>query len=216
VRSFFQWAADVALEVLCTTRPHIELFRSALEARGLAAATIDRRLSTVCGASIASPTSTGELPPTRPSTCAARPSTAPRAGGSIAPSSGVVTEDDAVYIRFGTTKTIAPEPFGRLLVELAEGERSCTGVGSPSQSHWLFPGLHAGRPLHPSSLGLRLRHLGITTMSARRAALMHLAGQLPAAVLAETLHLHPTTGVKWTSIAGGDWSSYAAKIARER
>ena len=128
----------------------------------------------------------------------------------------VVTEDDAVYVRFGTTKTIAPEPFGRLLVALAEGERSCTGVGSPSQSHWLFPGLHAGRPLHPSSLGLRLRHLGITTMSGRRAALMHLASQLPAAVLAETLHLHPTTAVKWTSIAGGDWSSYAAKVARER
>jgi len=128
----------------------------------------------------------------------------------------VVTEDDAVYIRFGTTRTIAPEPFGRLLVALAEGERSCTGVGSPSQSHWLFPGLHPGRPLHPSSLGLRLRHLGITTMSGRRAALMHLASQLPAAVLAETLHLHPTTAVKWTSIAGGDWSSYAAKVARER
>ena len=49
LRSFFQWAADVGLEVLCASRPHIELFRSALEARGLAAATIDRRLSTVCG-----------------------------------------------------------------------------------------------------------------------------------------------------------------------
>jgi len=49
LRSFFQWAADVSLEVLCATRPHLELFRSALEARGLAAATIDRRLSTVCG-----------------------------------------------------------------------------------------------------------------------------------------------------------------------
>jgi len=49
LRSFFQWAADVGLDVLCATRPHIELFRSALEARGLASATIDRRLSTVCG-----------------------------------------------------------------------------------------------------------------------------------------------------------------------
>ena len=49
LRSFFQWAADVGLEVLEATRPHIELFRSALEARGLAPATIDRRLSTVCG-----------------------------------------------------------------------------------------------------------------------------------------------------------------------
>ncbi len=49
LRSFFQWAADVGLEILEATRPHIELFRSALETRELAPATIDRRLSTVCG-----------------------------------------------------------------------------------------------------------------------------------------------------------------------
>jgi integrase/recombinase XerD len=49
LRAFFQWAADVRLEVLDATRPHIELYRTALEARGLAASTIDRRLSTVCG-----------------------------------------------------------------------------------------------------------------------------------------------------------------------
>jgi integrase/recombinase XerD len=35
--------------VLEATRPHIELYRSMLEERGLAASTIDRRLSTVCG-----------------------------------------------------------------------------------------------------------------------------------------------------------------------
>ena len=49
LRSFFQWAADVKLDVLRATRPHIELFRTSLETRGLAPATIDRRLSTVCG-----------------------------------------------------------------------------------------------------------------------------------------------------------------------
>jgi integrase/recombinase XerD len=37
------------LLVLNATRPHIELYRAAMEARGLAASTIDRRLSTVCG-----------------------------------------------------------------------------------------------------------------------------------------------------------------------
>jgi hypothetical protein len=35
--------------VLEATRPHIELYRGWLEERGLAASTIDRRLSTVCG-----------------------------------------------------------------------------------------------------------------------------------------------------------------------
>ena len=49
LRTFFQWATDVGLAVLDATRPHIELYRTALEARGLAASTIDRRLSTVCG-----------------------------------------------------------------------------------------------------------------------------------------------------------------------
>src|SRR6202521_1615608 len=37
------------LAVLEATRAHIELYRARLEQRGLAASTIDRRLSTVCG-----------------------------------------------------------------------------------------------------------------------------------------------------------------------
>jgi len=49
LRRFFQWAVDNKLVVLSATRPHIELYRSWMEQRGLAASTIDRRLSTVCG-----------------------------------------------------------------------------------------------------------------------------------------------------------------------
>ena len=49
LRCFFQWAADAGLVVLETTRSRIEVYRSWLEERGLAASTIDRRLSTVCG-----------------------------------------------------------------------------------------------------------------------------------------------------------------------
>ena len=49
VRVFFQWCADVGLAVLEATRPHIELWRTDMEQRGLATSTIDRRLSTICG-----------------------------------------------------------------------------------------------------------------------------------------------------------------------
>ncbi len=49
LRGFFQWAADAGLDVLKATRPQIELYVRAMEAGGLAATTIDRRLSTVCG-----------------------------------------------------------------------------------------------------------------------------------------------------------------------
>lgn len=49
LRVFFQWAADADIKVLQATRAHIELYRTHLEARGLAGTTISRRLSTVCG-----------------------------------------------------------------------------------------------------------------------------------------------------------------------
>ena len=49
LRAFFTWATDAGLAVLAATRPHIELYRHHMEQRTLAASTIDRRLSTVCG-----------------------------------------------------------------------------------------------------------------------------------------------------------------------
>ncbi len=128
----------------------------------------------------------------------------------------VTAAGNGVYLRLGTSQTIVPEPLGALLSELAANGRPRVGIGSPAPSAWLFPGLHAGRPLHPATLGQRLRRITIPTMPARRTALMHLASQLPAAVLAEMLHLHPTTAVHWVAVAGGDWSTYAAQVARER
>ncbi len=49
LRSYFEWCDSVGLVVLEAKRPHIELWRATSEERGLAASTIDRRLSTVCG-----------------------------------------------------------------------------------------------------------------------------------------------------------------------
>jgi site-specific recombinase XerD len=49
LRDYFQWAGGVGLNVLDATRPHIELYCGSLEECGLAASTIDRRLSTVWG-----------------------------------------------------------------------------------------------------------------------------------------------------------------------
>ena len=49
LRQFFQWIGSVGLPPLQATRAHIELYRAWMDERGLAPATIDRRLSTVCG-----------------------------------------------------------------------------------------------------------------------------------------------------------------------
>ncbi len=52
----------------------------------------------------------------------------------------------------------------------------------------------APSPQHPRPAPPSPRH---SQLPGRRAALMHLAAQLPAAVLADLLHLHPTTAVHW-------------------
>jgi hypothetical protein len=118
-------------------------------------------------------------------------------------------------IRFGNDDIDLPDPLAHLLAELIDTPRGYVGIRAPANSPWLFPGGQPGRPLTPSHLGARLRKLGINARAGRRAALIHLAAQLPAAVLADLLHLTPGTAVRWVNNAGGDWSRYAAALAAE-
>ena len=130
--------------------------------------------------------------------------------------SQVTTRDGTVHVRFGDHDVPVPGPLGVILTELIRTGRCHAATGSPATTPWLFPGALPGQPITASWLGQRLRHLGIYAMTARRAALTDLAAQLPAAVLADLLHLTPGTAVHWMHQAGADWSGYAAQIARTR
>ena len=124
--------------------------------------------------------------------------------------------DDHVSVRFGAHNITVAEPLAGLLTELIDVGRSHRGVGSPATTPWLFPGHLPGRPITASRLGERLRLLGVRALPGRRATLLQLAAQVPAAVLADLLHLTPETATRWTRDAGGDWSRYAAELASER
>lgn len=127
----------------------------------------------------------------------------------------VIITDQQVLLQIGTAQISVPEPLANLFVRLGGQPRPCNGVATPRDTDWLFPGITGGRPVNSSALGARLRRIGIKTTSGRRAALMHLGAQLPAAVLADLLGIHATTAVHWVREAGGDWSNYAAQISRE-
>jgi hypothetical protein len=127
----------------------------------------------------------------------------------------ITERDRQTYIRFNRDEVHIPEPLATLIRQLAEHKRAYQGVGTPAaRSTCLIPGLQPGRPLTPSRLGERLRAIGIYAMPGRRAAMTHLAAQLPAAVIADLLNIAPTTAVNWVRAAGGDWSRYAADLAR--
>jgi integrase len=130
--------------------------------------------------------------------------------------SQIIKRDDAVLVRFGRHQIPVPDSLGDILTKLTRAGRTHTGIGSPSDSHWLFPGGMPGQPITAARLGQRLRSIGIRALPGRRAALIDLASQLPAAVLADTLNLSSGTAVRWMHQAGADWNHYAADLARSR
>lgn len=128
--------------------------------------------------------------------------------------SQVTSREDETFLLLGRHEVPVPGPLASAVRDLTVNGRSHRGVGSPATTDWLFPGHMPGRPITPSRLGERLRAIGIYAQPGRRAALLDLAAQMPAAVLADALGLHQTTAAKWMHQAGGDWSRYAADLAR--
>lgn len=124
--------------------------------------------------------------------------------------------DGTLTLRFGTEPATIPEPLAGLIRNLLDTGRPHTGIGSPADTPWLFPGLNPGQPLSAARLGVRLTKLGIDGRASRRAALLHLAAEIPAAVLSELLGYSNSAAVTWAHDAAGNWSRYAADLAQQR
>jgi hypothetical protein len=133
---------------------------------------------------------------------------------AVMTTSQVTRSGQDMLLRLGRHHVPVPGPLAAAIAQLINDGRSHRGVGSPQQTTWLFPGHLPGRPITPDMLGQRLRALGIYAQTGRRAALLDLAAQLPAAVLADLIGLHQNTAARWMHQAGGDWSRYAAELAR--
>jgi hypothetical protein len=128
--------------------------------------------------------------------------------------SQITRRDGTTLLLLGRHDVPVPAPLADAVAQLIGDGRTHRGVGSPAATTWLFPGHLPGRPITPSRLGERLRDIGIYAQTGRRATMLDLAAQLPAAVLADLLGLHENTAAKWTNQAGGDWTRYAAELAR--
>ena len=126
----------------------------------------------------------------------------------------VDTRDGAVTLRLGSVPVVLPEPLAALTRKLIATRRGHATLGDQATCPWLFPGGQPGRPLSADRLGERLRLLGISPAQARSAALFQLATELPAAILARMLGIHIKVAVAWQQAAAGDWTGYAADVAR--
>ncbi|MFV0434311.1 MAG: hypothetical protein ACK5LO_10055 [Leucobacter sp.] len=117
-----------------------------------------------------------------------------------------LTQED-VSVRFANDPIVLPPGVDTLMRQHLQALGS---DGERANSPWLFPGQNPARPVDQGGLGMRLKRVGVAAQASRTTAMMQLAAELPAAVLAGFLGIHPQTAVVWNKLAAGDWSSYPA------
>ncbi len=124
-----------------------------------------------------------------------------------------VGKNGCCTIKLGAVPLDVPEPFAELLIDLVAERRGYAAV-TVGTNPWLFPGGESGRHLSPQRMGVRLRSIGISPQLARNTALIALAGELPAVVLAKLLGFSVKRAVVWNAEAGNTYPGYAAAVAR--
>jgi len=126
----------------------------------------------------------------------------------------VEASPDGMRLRLGDRPIEVPEPLDQLITEIMANRRGHAAVGEMGHGQWLFPGGRPGQPISAYRLNERLAALGIRSGPARSAALMQLAAELPAAVIARMLGIHIKVAVGWQRLSSGDWTGYAADYSR--
>jgi len=122
----------------------------------------------------------------------------------------VATEAAEVTLNLGKQPVQLPPRLAVLVTQLVSDSPTPSALRPRSGPRLLFPGRPPTRPQHPTSLGRSLARWGISPHAGRNAALLDLATDLPASVVADLLGLHPGTAVKWSKITKRDWASYLA------
>jgi len=118
------------------------------------------------------------------------------------------------YLTLDRHPVLIPPPLADLIEQLhATATPTAVLGGRGNPANWLFPGQVPGRYLSANGLVRQLNTHGIQARTGRSAALINLAADLPAAVLADLLGLHINTAVRWVKRARRDWASYLAARA---
>jgi hypothetical protein len=119
--------------------------------------------------------------------------------------------DEHVTISLGASPIELPEPLADHVQTLIATRRARVGTHISDPGPWLFPSQHPDRPALPETITHRLQRVGIQPSAHRAAALLHLAGELPPAVLGDLLGLGRTTVQEWSTLAARPWATYIAE-----
>ena len=120
-----------------------------------------------------------------------------------------------MFLHLGRDDLHIPEPLAGLLHTLTRDGRTYVGVGAPTTTRWLFPGLQPGRPLTAARLGDRASaNTGSGHDPAAGPRTPTSPPNSPPPSSPTSWASPPTTAVNWVHDAGGDWNRYAAQLSQ--
>ena len=121
----------------------------------------------------------------------------------------LIRTDHGWQLRFGRRPVDVPALLEEVLADLmvATGRTARTAA---SPTDWLIPGRKHGTHVTAEELRRRLQVLDLPVRPGRRGALLALASELPAAVLAEHFAVHRARAAQWTRAAGREYADYVA------
>lgn len=117
-----------------------------------------------------------------------------------------------VHVTFGAVAIQMPAVLDELIREHLRHRGQ--SLYASRDTGWLFPGGSPGRHLSTEAIRAQLVAIGIKPYENRKATLFHLAGDIPAPVLAELIGITNDNAANWAKLAARDWTSYIAERAR--
>lgn len=110
---------------------------------------------------------------------------------------------------------LLPPRLADLMAQLPRSTRRSTLPDTNAPDRLLFPGRTPDRPVDAGGFGKRLKRSGLSIRGGRNTALIGLAAELPAAVLADLLAIDVITPTRWANYAKTEWNEYIAARATD-
>lgn len=122
------------------------------------------------------------------------------------------TDDHGLNVTFNTIPIRMPPVLDDLIREHLE--RRGKSLYASRDTGWLFPGGNPGHHLASENIRAQLVATGIKPYENRKAALFHLAGDIPSPVLAELIGITTHNAADWAALAARQWTDYIAERVR--
>ena len=130
----------------------------------------------------------------------------------------ISTAEGRTYLAIAKDPLELPSPVAQLIEQLADiAERSARAQTRAGQAGYLFASpRRSHEPVHPTTLGRKLTQAGIHPQIARNSAMLTLASDLPAAVVATQMGLTAQTTTRWAQRSQRDSIEYLVARASAR